>query len=315
MAYADPGMSTTAAGAAKTRAAPVSGTERACVPREPFVQFAKRAALAIAFDMKPPRHRVFPALCSRLMRHLLSPQSARRRLPDPSSALAGREGVAGFCDDMSVATLRAAYAQGLYPCTHLGPVRWNAPPRRAVLDIAGFHLRDELKRKLKKGLFRVTFDAQPRAVMQACAEPRGGQWPLTWIRPDVIDAYCAAFASGDVHSVEVWDADGHLAGGLFGTVVGPCFVVKSLFHTQPNTSKYGLAVLIAHLQAWGFRYVDNKLQNPHTHALGFREIARDAYVKMISGPRPDGAVRRWAVDETLDLGRWRPAKGAPPRRW
>lgn len=314
MAYADPGMSTATAGRKNAGAASVIGPRDAFPGREPFHQFIKRAALAIAFDMKPPRHRAAPVLYFRLLRHLLSSESSRRRLPDASSALAGREGVAGFCDDMSVATLRAAYAQGLYPCTHLGPVRWNAPPRRAVLDIAEFHLRDELKRKLKKDVFRVTFDEQPRAVMRACAEPRDGQWPLTWITPDVIEAYCAAFAAGDVHSVEVWDAQGRLAGGLFGTVVGPCFVVESLFHTQANTSKYGLAVLIAHLQAWGFRYVDNKLQNPHTHALGFREIDRDTYIGLISAARPEGANARWQVDERLDLGRWRPAQGPPPAR-
>ena len=279
MAYADPGMSTATAGRKNAGAASVIGPRDAFPGREPFHQFIKRAALAIAFDMKPPRHRAAPVLYFRLLGHLLSTESSRRRLPDASSALAGREGVAGFCDDMSLATLRAAYAQGLYPCTHMGPVRWNAPPRRAVLDIAEFHLRDELKRKLKKDVFRVTFDEL-----------------------------------GSAHSVEVWDAQGRLAGGLFGTVVGPCFVVESLFHTQANTSKYGLAVLIAHLQAWGFRYVDNKLQNPHTHALGFREIDRDTYIGLISAARPEGANARWQVDERLDLGRWRPAQGPHPAR-
>ena len=284
------------------------------LPREGFAAWIKRAALSTAFDLKPPRAKVAPQLAARFLRHVLSGETARRTLPAASDALPGREGVAGFCDDMGVETLRRAYAQGLYPCTHFGPVRWNAPPLRAVLDIREFKLRDELRRKLKKRAFRVTFDMEPRAVMIACAAPRAGQWPLTWITPDVVEAYMAMFAAGETHSVEVWDESGALIGGLFGTVVGRCFVVESLFHTAANSSKYGLAVLIAHLQAWGFTHVDNKLQNPHTEALGFREIARVDYVALLRAPTPDAlARRRWSFDAGLDLGKWKPEQGAPGR--
>ncbi len=282
--------------------------------REAFVAWLKRALMSTAFDVKPPRHRVAPKLAARLIRHLASGAERRRVLPRAEDALPGREGFAGFCDDMRVATLRRAYARGLYPCTHFGPVRWNAPPLRAVLDITEFKMRDELRRKLKKRAFRITFDTEARAVMIACAAPRPGQWPLTWITPDVIEAYLALHAAGDMHSVEVWDAEGQLVGGLFGTVVGRCFVVESLFHSAANSSKYGLAVLIAHLQAWGFTHVDNKLQNPHTEALGFREIARADYCALLVAPTPErSAHRRWSVDDTLDLSRWSPAKSAPPQ--
>jgi len=282
--------------------------------REPFPARARRMALGLAFDLKPPRHRVLPALGWRLGRHLASGRAARARLPLPQDALPVREGVAGFCSDMSVATLRSAYAQGLYPCTHVGPVRWNAPPMRAVLDIDAFKLRDELRRKLKKRIFRITFDRAPMAVMKGCAAPRPGQWPLTWITPDVMRAYHALYEAGDMHTVEVWDADSRLVGGIFGTVVGRCFVLESLFHTRDNSSKYGLAVLVAHLQAWGFTHVDNKLQNPHTEALGFREIERVDYVALLREPTPEAfAHRHWIFDETLDLGRWTPEKGAPVR--
>lgn len=274
----------------------------------------KRIALGVAFDLKPPRHKVAPALALRLLRHAASGRQARNRLPSPDDALPVREGVAGYCDDMSVPTLRRAYAQGLYPCTHAGPVRWNAPPLRAVLDIADFKVRDELRRKLKKRIFRVTFDAEPLAVMQGCAAPRDGQWPLTWITPDVMRAYMALYEAGDMHTVEVWNADGSLVGGLFGTVTGRCFVLESLFHRSDNSSKYALAVLIAHLQAWGFCHVDNKLQNPHTQALGFREIPRADYVALLEAPTPAAvARRRWTFDDGLDLGKWKPEQGAPVR--
>ncbi|MGE0856705.1 MAG: leucyl/phenylalanyl-tRNA--protein transferase, partial [Hyphomicrobiaceae bacterium] len=211
----------------------------------------RQLALGVAYDFKPPRHLALPHLAWRLARHTFASRSERGRLPEASAALPGREGVAGYCDDMSVSTLRAAYLQGLYPCTHWGPVRWQSPPLRAVLAIGELKLRDELRRKLRKRPFVVTFDTAPRAVMLACAQPRSGQWPLTWITADVVDAYMAAFDEGMVHSVEVWDGDGRLIGGLFGTVAGTCCVLESLFHTANNASKYGLAVLLGHLHAWG----------------------------------------------------------------
>ncbi|MBL8566033.1 MAG: leucyl/phenylalanyl-tRNA--protein transferase [Hyphomicrobiaceae bacterium] len=283
--------------------------------RESLPAVLKRAALSTAFDLKPPRHRAAPRLAYLLVRHLLSGAPARHVLPDPCAALPGREGVAGFCDDMSVATLLRAYARGLYPCTHFGPVRWNAPPLRAVLEISELKLRDELRRKLKKRPFRITFDRDPRRVMLACAAPRAGQWPLTWITPDVVEAYLALFDVGHMHSVEAYDAAGELVGGLFGTVAGRCFVVESLFHTRDNSSKYALAVLVGHLQAWGFTHVDNKLQNSHCAALGFREIPRATYVALLDQPTPAShAGVRWAVDPALDLARWTPAAGPPPRR-
>ena len=297
----------------------VDGGEARCVgslfQHETLTAFLKRAALSTAYDLRPPRLKVAPRLTWRLARHLLSSAEARRKLPDPAGALPGAEGVAGFCDDMSVATLRAAYLSGLFPLSHFGPQRWCAPPFRSVLEICEFRLRDELRRKLKKRSFRVTFDREPVAVMRACAGPREGQWPLTWITPDVIEAYHRLYQAGDMHSVEVWDSNSQLVGGLFGTVVGPCFVVESLFHKAANSSKYGLAVIIAHLQAWGFTHVDYKLHNPHIEALGFREIPRDDFVRIVAASRPaSGELGQWHVDAALDLGSWRPAQGAPKRR-
>lgn len=284
------------------------------VGKETLPQFLKRAALSIAFDLKPPRTKWAPTLFYRTFRHLLASPDVRNRLPDPADALPGREAIAGFCDDLSVETMIRGYALGLFPCTHFGPMRWYSPKTRSVLELRDFKLRDELKRKLKKKLFRVTFDMAPEAVIRACAEPRPGQVPITWLGEDMIQSFLALNQHGTVHSLEVWDETGALIGGLFGTIAGKSFIVESLFHTRDNTSKYGLAVLMGHLQAWGFTHVDYKLHNPHVAALGFLEIPREDLCQIMTQETPAIAAERiWRIDETLDLGRWKPSDGAPPR--
>lgn len=274
----------------------------------------RRWTLGALYDLKPPRHRDVPAIVRRWLRYQALPREQRAGLPSLAGEPIGFEGLVGFSSNMSVANMRKAYAQGLYPMTHYGTVRWYTPQLRAVLDIKNFHLRSELRRKLRRPPFQVTFDREPEAVMAACAEPRKGQWPLTWITDDVIEAYLGLYEEGFMHSVEVWDREGHLVGGLFGTRVGSVFVIESLFHKVSHSSKYGLAVLAAHLQAWGFGYLDNKIQTPHTATLGFCNIPREAY-RDILAERPGvlAPERHWKVDESLDLGRWKPASGPPPR--
>lgn len=273
----------------------------------------QQLALGVLYDIKPPRHRYVPTLVRRWLAYLTASADVRAT-PPMTNAPVGEDGFLGFSDNMRAENLGKAYANGAFPMTHYGPVRWYAPDARAVLKISDFRPRSELKRKLRKQIFRVTFDQAPRDVMSACAEPRPGQWPLTWITPDVTAAYLALHDAGTMHSVEVWDDKGHLVGGLFGTCVGPVFVIESLFHRASNSSKYGLAVLMGHLQAWGFDYVDYKTMNPHIASLGFSNMPRADYVNVLkAGSNTTAPGGHWQTDPKLDLGKWKPTEGPPPQ--
>ena len=109
-------------------------------------------------------------------------------LPDPDKALRHPDGLAGICTDLSVPTLMAAYAKGLFPLAHVGPQKWWAPRERMVLLPDHFHISKTLRRRCAttiRGDVRHAFGA----VIRACAEPRPGHPQLTWIRPDIIAAY------------------------------------------------------------------------------------------------------------------------------
>ena len=62
-----------------------------------------------------------------------------------------------------------------------------------------------------------------RTLLQACAEPRAGKTPLTWLRPRVMQALWDLHKAGYAHSVEVWDCEPQLVGGIFGIAIGELF--------------------------------------------------------------------------------------------
>ena len=154
----------------------------------------------------------------------------------------------------------------------------------------------------------MTFDTAFDDVIQACARPRSGKVPLTWITPRIMTAYAAAFASGDAHSFEVWDRTGELVGGGFGLAYGAMFTTESQFSWAPNTSKIGFAVLNWHLAHWGFVLNDGKQFTPTIDGMGFREIPRDDFVALCDRHgRSPAKSGRWAVEADLaTVSTWRP---------
>ena len=79
---------------------------------------------------------------------------------------------------------------------------------------------------------------------------------------------------GWVHSVEAWDADGRLAGGLYGVAIGGLFAGESMFHRQTDASKVALVGLVQLLRnaGAGGRLLDVQWATPHLVSLGAVEV-------------------------------------------
>jgi leucyl/phenylalanyl-tRNA--protein transferase len=273
--------------------------------------FLSRWLFGLAWSLKPPRLYGVPAMLLMLAKHYAGLGLPPGALPDPDKALTYPDGLAGICTDMSVPTLMAAYAKGLFPLAHIGPQKWWAPPERMVCFLENVHIPKTTRRLLRLGEFEVTFDTAFDAVIRACAEPRPGRPHVTWIRPEVIESYTALYATGHAHSVEVWDRAGRLAGGLYGVAVGNAFVTESMFARAPDASKVGLVTLGAHLQKWGFALNDGKRDSGHLRRLGFTLVPRAEFNRaMAAAAREPGRPGRWAVDKSIDISRWNPKAGA-----
>ena len=163
-----------------------------------------------------------------------------------------------------------------------------------MLFIEDFHIERNLRRRLKQKEFSVTFDRDFDAVIRACAEPRPGRLPLTWIRDDIIEAYTRAHHAGIAHSVEVWDEEGNLVGGAYGLAIGRVFFTKSQFSRKRDASKVGFATLNCHLQRWGFVLNDGKHLTGHLAQLGFTLIPRHSFNALLATackePSREGAL-------------------------
>lgn len=210
--------------------------------------------------------------------------------------------------DLSVPKLLSAYRRGLYPFSHIAPLKWWSPPKRSVLFFNEVHIAKRLRRQIRQGNYTVTFDRDFEGVIAACAGHRQHRWHLTWITPSIMHSYADLFDAGYAHSFEVWNERGDLAGGGYGVAVGGAFVTELQFSREPNTSKIGITVLNWHLSNWGFAFNDGKLMTPTSYDMGFREIPRDDYLAHLAQTvrRPD-KKGRWQVETDLaTVADWQP---------
>ena len=206
--------------------------------------------------------------------------------PDPRYAPSD---VVAMGDDLRVDTLREAYRKGIFPWPHDGlPLPWFSPRRRAVIFFDELSVGRTLRKTQKRAPYTFTIDRDFRAVIAACAASERPGQDGTWITPKITAAYTRLHAAGDAHSVEAWDADGALAGGLYGVDAGGIFTGESMFHAQPDASKLALLFLIEHRRARGSTLVDCQVMTPHMEALGAREISRGRFLDLLAEGQAQG---------------------------
>lgn len=222
------------------------------------------------------------------------------RFPDPRTA-AGDEPLA-YGGDLRVDTLCEAYSHGIFPWPgDSGTIWWWSPDPRAVIPIGGLHLSRSLRRTLRAGRLRCTSDTAFAAVVEACAQRPGAG---TWITREMRRAYGHLHHSGWAHSVEVWDHDGRLVGGLYGVSAGRVFCGESMFHLASDASKIAMVVTMRVLAAGGFDLFDVQLPTPHLRSMGAVEMDRDQYLDLLAEGLEQRAVWDPAVagDDAHDGG-------------
>ena len=115
--------------------------------------------------------------------------------------------------------------------------------------------------------------------MVRCADPRR---PQGWITRPFVDAYVALHDLGWAHSVEVFDREGRLAGGLYGVRVNGLFAGESMFHTKRDASKVALMALVQLMRDTGLQLLDVQWCTEHLASLGAIEVSRAQYLKLLA---------------------------------
>jgi leucyl/phenylalanyl-tRNA--protein transferase len=147
-----------------------------------------------------------------------------------------------------------------------------------MLPLDAVHVSRTLRRTLRSGRFRCTTDTAFAEVVAGCATARREG---TWITPGMARAYVRLHGLGHAHSLEVWDADGTLAGGIYGVAVGGAFSGESMFHRVSNASKVALVSLAARLVDRGFQILDVQLPTAHLASMGAITIRRSAFLRQL----------------------------------
>ena len=152
----------------------------------------------------------------------------------PPAGDAGADGLLALGADLEPATLITAYRSGIFPMPIGGvaEIAWFSPDPRGILPLDAFEPSRSLRRAARR--FTVTVDRAFEDVVAGCADPRR---PGGWITPAIRAAYRRLHELGWAHSVEVWDTDDALAGGLYGVEVGGLFAAESKFHARTDAKR------------------------------------------------------------------------------
>ncbi len=208
----------------------------------------------------------------------------------PPAETADDDGLVGVGADLEPDTLLAAYRAGLFPMPVSTRRRhdllgWWSPDPRAVLPLDGLRVSRSLRRSCRR--FEIRLDTAFEEVIDACADPaREG----TWISPDISRAYLRLHRLGWAHSVEAWDPDAGLVGGLYGVAIGGLFAGESMFHRATDASKVALVGLVERWRNGGGHLLDVQWTTPHLVSLGAVDVERAHYLELLADalrhPRP-----------------------------
>ena len=193
--------------------------------------------------------------------------------------------------DLAPATLIAAYRRGLFPMKLESPpvLGWWSPDPRGILPLDALAVSRSLRRSARR--FEVRVDTCFSDVMRQCADvSRKG----AWIDASFIDAYTMLHRLGWAHSIEVFDREGQLAGGLYGIRINGLFAGESMFHSQRDASKVALIGLVELMGSSGMPLLDVQWRTDHLASLGVIEISRREYLLRLAaaiGTLPDKASK------------------------
>jgi leucyl/phenylalanyl-tRNA--protein transferase len=182
--------------------------------------------------------------------------------------------------DLEPATLINAYRQGIFPMevTALqGRLGWWSPELRGIVPLDRLRVTKSMRQSAKR--FDIRVDTCFADVMRACADPSREDG---WITDEFIAAYTTLHRLGWAHSVEVFDRDGQLAGGLYGVRINRLFAGESMFHWRRDASKVALMALVQLLRDSGMQLLDVQWCTTHLASLGAIEVTRAHYLSFLA---------------------------------
>jgi leucyl/phenylalanyl-tRNA--protein transferase len=98
----------------------------------------------------------------------------------------------------------------------------------------------------------------------------------------MLDAYTQLHERGVAHSIEVYDLDNQLVGGLYGVAIGRAFFGESMFSLRSDASKVAMVALSQLLLQAGFDLIDCQVESDHLNSLGATNVSRVDFERMLA---------------------------------
>ncbi|AMT96118.1 MULTISPECIES: leucyl/phenylalanyl-tRNA--protein transferase [Psychrobacter] len=228
----------------------------------------------------------------------------RYDFPDPTSIDPEGIGLVAMGGDLASDTLISAYAQGLFPWFNEDePIAWWCPEPRCVVVPSDYQPSKSLRKQARRERWQLTLNQAFDDVIRACSLPRSDGLPEgehTWIHEEMIEAYTNLHAQGFAHSIEVWNDQGQLIGGLYGLKLGGIYFGESMFHYVSNASKLAFWGLMRLCEQSQVALVDCQLPNDHLMSLGATTVPRAEFLTQLDTLIRAGSVK-WQKDAYIPL--------------
>lgn len=205
-----------------------------------------------------------------------------------------------FSDEFDPGTALLAYRCGVFPMPlggggFGGEMGWWSPMQRAQLPPDGVRITRSLRQSTRR--YTTTVDLAYRDVLARCADPSR---PDGWIDNRIRTAFTMLHQVGYVHSVETWDAEGRLVGGLYGVHQNAMFAGESMFHDEEHgtdASKVALLRLVHELRRMDITLLDVQWLTPHLESLGAVALERSEYLEQLGEALAEPHNNMWGRSE------------------
>lgn len=213
--------------------------------------------------------------------------SRTTEFPDPR--FGHPSGLYAVGGDLSPERLIKAYPRGIFPWYAFrdDQIQWWAPHRRFVIFADEIHISHSMRNLMNKKTLTCSINEDFEGVINGCGMVDGRMMEENaWLGPELTETWIELNRRGYAKSVEVWDEDEYLVGGLYGFVSGGCFIGDSMFSLVPSASKLALIHLARHMKAQGGIFIDCQLRTEHLESMGARYIPYDEYLQATLNSQP-----------------------------
>ena len=206
--------------------------------------------------------------------------SRTTEFPDPR--FGHPSGLYAVGGDLSPERLIKAYPRGIFPWYAFrdDQIQWWAPHRRFVIFADEIHISHSMRNLMNKKTLTCSINEDFEGVINGCGMVDGRMMEENaWLGPELTETWIELNKRGYAKSVEVWDEDEYLVGGLYGFVSGGCFIGDSMFSLVPSASKLALIHLARHMKAQGDGIIDCQLETSHLKSMGGVYMSYDDYLR------------------------------------